>query len=260
MEIWGHVPQALAIAMARPLGLLVILPVFTSRVLGGALVRNALLLMIALPIVPALRAEPVLQEALLDWLPLAGLALREVAVGALLGFFAAIPFWAIGMAGFFLDTARGSSMASVLNPMLGEQASIFGILFSHLLTVLFLTSGGFNILLGALYESYHALPLALSFGFADRFGVFCQQAWRSMWDLCLLFAMPAVGGMLLVDVALGLVNRSAQQLNVFFVAMPIKSGVALLLLAVSLPYALAPYTDYFANFAQTASTLMGLLR
>ncbi|MCW2482867.1 flagellar biosynthetic protein FliR, partial [Candidatus Symbiopectobacterium sp. NZEC135] len=47
--------------------------------------------------------------------------------------------------------------------------------------------------------------------------------------------------MVLADMALGLLNRSAQQLNVFFLAMPIKSLLVLLLLIVSLPYALHHY-------------------
>ena len=260
METLTYLLPAIAIAMARPLGLLLVLPVFSTRVLGGAMVRNSLLLLIAIPMLPTVIGLPVVHATAAEWWPLTMLVAREVVIGALLGFFAAIPFWAIGMAGFMLDTVRGSSMASVLNPMLGEQASVFGILLSQVLTVVFLVSGGFNVLLSALYESYRMLPPALGFGLHGEFVPFVLRGWRAMWDLCLLFSMPAVAGMLLVDVALGLVNRSAQQLNVFFLAMPIKSAVALFLVAISLPYALAPYRQSFDGFGQTAEALIRFLR
>ncbi len=47
--------------------------------------------------------------------------------------------------------------------------------------------------------------------------------------------------MVLADLALGLLNRSAQQLNVFFFSMPLKSILVLLTLLISFPYALHHY-------------------
>jgi len=45
--------------------------------------------------------------------------------------------------------------------------------------------------------------------------------------------------MVLVDMSMGFVNRAAQQLNVFFLAMPVKSAMALLVTVASLPFAIA---------------------
>ncbi|KDS02164.1 type III secretion system protein SsaT, partial [Salmonella enterica subsp. enterica serovar Heidelberg str. RI-11-014316] len=52
---------------------------------------------------------------------------------------------------------------------------------------------------------------------------------------------PAIICMVLADLALGLLNRSAQQLNVFFFSMPLKSILVLLTLLISFPYALHHY-------------------
>ena len=48
--------------------------------------------------------------------------------------------------------------------------------------------------------------------------------------LVLLFAAPAVVAMFLAELGLALVSRFAPQLQVFFLAMPIKSALALLVL------------------------------
>lgn len=67
--------------------------------------------------------------------------------------------------------------------------------------------------------------------------------WQMLFRLALAFAMPALLVMLLVDVALGLVNRSAPQLNVFFLSMPIKSLLGLLMLLLALSTAFAPLIE-----------------
>ena len=65
--------------------------------------------------------------------------------------------------------------------------------------------------------------------------------------------------MVLADLSLGLINRSAQQLNVFFLAMPIKSALALLLLLISLPYALHHYLVGINQTEQKINTLIPLI-
>ncbi|WCF12658.1 hypothetical protein N4G58_18660 [Edwardsiella piscicida] len=52
----NHWWPLLGIAMMRPLGIMLIMPLFNSAMLGGALIRNALALMAALPALPQLAA------------------------------------------------------------------------------------------------------------------------------------------------------------------------------------------------------------
>ncbi|WP_019275493.1 EscT/YscT/HrcT family type III secretion system export apparatus protein, partial [Vibrio coralliilyticus] len=154
----------LALCMMRPLGMMIMLPLFKGGAMGSGLIRNTLVLMFALPIIPMMQAHPVDFAAK----PLTELTFiygEELLIGLIVGFCAAIPFWAIDMAGFVIDTMRGASMSTVLNPLMGLQSSVFGMFFTQILGVLFLVSGGFNALLTALYQSYTVLPpeSALSF-------------------------------------------------------------------------------------------------
>lgn len=259
MEGWDHIVPTLGIAMLRPLGMLVLMPMFSARALGGSLIRNALILVMALPALPMLlpNAGAFGQLALF---PFTLLVVQEIAIGVLMGFCATIPFWAIDMAGTVIDTVRGTSMASVLNPMLEEQSSIFGMLFTQMLAVLFLVTGGFHAMLTALYQSYQTLPPMQGWHFDQTLPRFIAHQWQLMMTLCIGFALPSMVVMVLVDAALGLVNRSAQQLNVFFIAMPIKSALALFVLAVGMAYALGPYEARFADYGSVVADLLGTLR
>ena len=258
MDILTEWLPIIGLCMMRPLGVFLLLPALTTASLGGTLIRNTLILMIALPAVPAHLQHPA-------WLAAQGtgdylwIILGEIAIGTMIGFVAAIPFWAIDMAGFVIDTLRGSSMSSIFNPSLGEQSSIFGLLFSHVLSTLFLVTGGFNRLIEAIYQSFVTFPPGSAFTFQSTFLPFCMQIWQTLFQLCLHFAMPAIVAMVLIDVAMGLINRSAKQLNVFFLSMPIKCLLALLLLAASLQFAFADYLSRITLFPEYVNDLLQTL-
>lgn len=257
MDEWMQLLPALSLCLLRPLGAFLLIPIFSSSNLGGALIRNALLLVISVPLLPVYP----------QWLlPSTGawgyilLIAGEISIGLVIGFCAAIPFWALDMAGFLIDTLRGSSMASVLNPLLGSQSSLFGLLFTQVFSVLFLMGGGFNELLTALYKSYDILPPGGSLHFGPGAMKFVGQQWQLMYELFLRFSMPAMVIILLVDMAMGLINRSAQQLNVFFLAMPIKSAFVLLMLIISFNFAFGSLLDYSLSFSDLSQVLLDAFR
>ncbi|VVE74945.1 EscT/YscT/HrcT family type III secretion system export apparatus protein [Pandoraea captiosa] len=230
---WG---LAWAVAMLRPLGIAMLLPVLSVGMLGAGMLRNALVLALALPIVGVVHATSQMPT---QWSAWALLVTRELFVGGLLGLVATLPFWAIDMTGYVIDTMRGASMASVLNPLLGAQSSIFGIALTQMLCVLFFVTPAAHALLTALYDSYVALPVGAAWRWNDASLAWLLSLWQAMQVMCMAVALPAMVVMVLVDMSMGFVNRAAQQLNVFFLAMPVKSAMALLVTVASLPFAIA---------------------
>lgn len=229
----------LAFFLIRPLGLALMFPLFKASNLGSSLIRNGILISLILPVLPVLYGQHVIHIANgWGWLKLIP---GEMIVGALLGFCASIPFWAVDMAGFLIDTLRGATMATVFNPAMGIQTSIFGLLFTQFLCALFLGSGGMNLLLSVLYDSYRYIPPGKDLVFNQAFLDFLLAEWQVLYRLCLSFSLPVALCMVLSDLALGLLNRSAQQLNVFFLSMPIKSALALLMLLLTFRYAFHHY-------------------
>ncbi len=238
--------QTLALCMMRPFGVMILLPVVSARSLGGALARNALALMIAAPILPhAWAAAP---EGVGTYHSSAFLitGLSELSAGLYIGLIAAIPFWAITVAGELIDTVRGSGLSEIINPTTGGQVSLFSILLTQLIAALFFVSGGFNQLLEAIYRSYTILPLGAPLSLSRGTASFLIAQWQLMVELGVRFALPAIAVMMMVDFSLGLINQTAERLDVFFIAMPVKSLLACLALNMSMQLALE---DYFERFS-----------
>lgn len=259
----GNVNEWVSIVLLgffRPLGMFVIMPMLSSKNLGGSLIRNGAILLISLPVLPTLNMSglPSLENS--NFFALFMLWGTEFIIGLFIGFIAAIPFWALDSASYLIDTMRGSSMATVLNPALGESSTIFGILFSQLLAAIFFAFGGFNHLMTSFYQSYQSFPPGQALHLTVPGFVFFKQQWDMVFSLMFSFALPAVGVMLLVDLGLGLLNRSVQQMNVFFLAMPIKSALVLLLLIISLPFSLRLYQQHMLGMEDMVGSLWGLLR
>jgi type III secretion protein T len=252
-------PLLLSLFFLRPLGMMIIFPLLSSRSLGGSLIRNALILAYLLPAIPVLMDADSpfspFQHELSIWL-----VIQEILIGVLIGFVAAIPFWALDSAGYLIDTIRGSSLSSVINPTLGEAASIFGILFTQMYTTLFFLNDGFNLLMGTLYDSWQLLPPGAEVTLDDAWlGLFLKQ-WDLLSRLAVDFALPSMVIMLLVDMALGLVNRSAQQLNVFFLAMPLKSVMVVFILIVSIAGSIGMVMDEQGRMIQALHQLLPGMR
>jgi len=218
----------LALTQPRILALCVMLPLFNRQLLPGML-RYALGAAIGIILVPALAPRyAVMDMSVID---VVLLVVKEVFIGMVMGFLVAIPFWIFEAVGFVVDNQRGASLGATLNPATGNDSSPLGILFNQAYMVFFLVGGGFMLMLTMLYDSFRlwdlwdwtptlrpeSVPLML-----DQLG--------RMLRLTLLFAAPAIVAMFLAEAGLALVSRFAPQLQVFFLAMPIKSALALLVL------------------------------
>ena len=88
-----------------------------------------------------------------------------------------------------------------------------------------------TLMLSLIYDSYRLWDL---FSWAptlraESVPVFLEQLSRFM-RMVLLLGAPAIIAMFLSEIGLALVSRFAPQLQVFFLAMPIKSALALLVL------------------------------
>lgn len=221
-----------SLLLPRIISCFVVLPVLAKQTLGGGLVRNGVACSLAL------FAYPIVAGSLppaLGALDIALLIGKEVLLGLLIGFVATIPFWAMEATGFIIDNQRGAALASTLNPSLGSQTSPTGLLLTQTLITLFFSGGAFLALVGSLFRSYASWPVSSFFPqFGSQWVAFFYAQFSQMLMLCALFAAPLLIAMFLAEFGLALVSRFAPSLNVFILAMPIKSLVASLLLVLYL--------------------------
>lgn len=163
------------------------------------------------------------------------LIVKESLIGLFLGYLAGILFWTIQCAGFFfIDNQRGASMASESDPLSGEQTSPLGSFLSKRCISVFFKRRLSFAMLGVVYATYEVWPVTrlLPINIFANIELPLFFAGKVSWLMLmmLLLSGPVVVACLLTDLSLGLINRFASQLNVYVLAMPIKSGVAAFLL------------------------------
>jgi len=226
--------QALAIALTLPriAAAFLIVPLMTSETVP-ALVRNSFFVSLAIVAYPiAAAADPGGAMMQSTW---ALIVLKEIFIGTVIGFCFGLMFWALGAAGNVIDVKVGSSMASVMDPISGHQTSLTGMFLSQLGAWLFMATGAFMMFLDILLGSYKLWPVSNILPPLHPGGVtYFANQFNYLMTAVLMFSAPALIVTSLLDVALGLINRYAQQLNVFSLAMPMKAWLATWILLLAL--------------------------
>lgn len=248
-----NIIDAILLTLPRLLGMALFLPFFRAP-LVPSLVRNAVLLSITLVVLPV--GFDSIKALSTSTAPYWLLAIKELGVGMLFGFLIGLTFLIPQIIGDYLDNQRGASIASLFNPTVGGQSSNLGLLLGQIFLVWFLISGGMEALYGVALQSYRVYPINAPLPVIDASAVDALLALFSKFmKLALLLAAPAAFVMLLSEFGLGLVSRFAPQLNVFFLAMPLKSVLALLIIGLTLNVILTQIWESELIFAPTRELL-----
>lgn len=247
-----------ALGMPRMLTALAMLPFF-MRSSSTALLRAAVAAAFVLPALPPMIAQVLAAPVEGGWLPF--LMLKEGMIGLILGFAIAIPFWTVEALGFVIDNQRGATISGTINPLTGDEASSLVILLSQSYVVLFLALGGLTATVGIIYRSYSVWPVtALLPRFDPAFVAHMLGLLDSLVRTAIVLAAPVMIAMLLAELALALVSLFAPQMQVFFLAMPIKSGIALFILLVYFSTLLSYLESMVAGAGDILQALMPVMR
>ena len=146
--------------------------------------------------------------------------LAEIGLGLSVGFILNILFSAASVSGEKIASTAGLSMANMVDPQSGGQTLVISTVLSLFLISIFLSLDGHLFLIKMIIESYNYLPIGESLNFREvsNAGIF---AFGRMLYLGSLIMLPVVGGMLLINLAGGIITRSAPTLNLFSFIFPI---------------------------------------
>ena len=218
----------ITLIQARLLPMFLLLPFFNRNFVPriGALGVAAAVGLIVVPVIP--------QSLVTGWdVSLIFLVFKEAFIGLVLGYVCAIPFWVTEGVGFIVDNQRGASMAATINPLTGSDSSPTGMLLGMAFITYFFSVGGMTLLFEIVYDSYRLWPVERFWPMIDlQSGTMLFQLLNRLMTLVLILVSPVLLLMFLIEIGLALVSRFAPQLQVFFLAMPIKSAVGLFVLIV----------------------------
>ncbi len=177
------------------------------------------------------------------------LVMKESVVGLSMGLVAGLLFFAVQMAGSFIDLQMGLSMASLLDPQNGTQSPLSGELLNAFMILFLLSVNAHHMLINGVLDSYRLIPLK-SLGVSITSGTpaeFVTHTFLLGFTDALQMSLPIVGSLFLVDVAVGVVARTVPQLNVFVVGVPLKIGVGFVLFVLVLPLYISFFQYLFEN-------------
>ena len=169
-----------------------------------------------------------------DWQAFAGLnglqvILTELAIGISSGLILTIWFSAALLAGEKIASSAGLGFAAQFDPDSGGQTPVVSKTFSLFLTVIFLSWNGHLLVLRAVADSYTYLPV----GAMPAFPVLIQSgiaAAGSMFFAATIIMLPLTAFLMAINLVIGVITRSAPQLNLFSFGFPISMiGIFVLL-------------------------------
>ena len=222
------VAGAFVLTALRVGGLMLVAPVWSAQMVPMRL-RAALIVILAVLLAPIAMTGVHLEALRITPATFLG----ESAIGMVIGFAAAIVIAAAEAAGEQMTLAIGLSGAAIFDPINNTQGAILAPFMQMLALVVLLIGGGHLVMISALAQSFHVLPLGADINIGAGFGAVVPMA-RSLFSSGMQFAAPVVAAVLIMNVALAVLGRAAPKLQIMSVAFPLQIGVGLLTLAGSL--------------------------
>lgn len=172
-----------------------------------------------------LMAEP---ETLLEY----GLMLvKELAIGASIGFGMELTLAVIRFGGTVIDFMMGLNMAQMYDPGSNQQVTPNANRFAIMMCLLFFTTNGHLRYLNILYDSVKAIPFGRVV-LNENIAVYMLEFFNQCIIMGIEFAFPLIAIELLAQISLGILMRVIPQLNIFSVNFQLKiiAGMVMLLI------------------------------
>lgn len=168
---------------------------------------------------------------------------KELIIGMTIGYTSLFLMAAVQFAGRLIDTQMGFALTQVVDPFNNSPTTVAGQFQILIYSLIFLLINGHYFLLIALVRSFEVIPL---FGMqipTDSLMEFFVMITARLFVLSFKLAGPVFAVLLLGSLSLGIVARTVPQMNVFFVGIPMKIGVGLMVLGFALPAMTVVFRD-----------------
>jgi flagellar biosynthetic protein FliR len=225
--------------------ILMTMPIFKSRSIP-ILFRAGLALAISVVLFPILELE--------NFPAVTGLAVfaigvfREILLGISIGLAVNFIFAGLQLAGQLAGYQMGMAIARVMDPSTQQQIPLLGQLNEMFALLIFISINAHHWFIRILADSYRLVP-PLGFKISGSLIEQLVGMAGNMFVIAIKVGAPIIAVLLLTSIAFGLIARTVPQMNVFFVAMPLKILVGLLFVGVCLPY--------FASFLKITFNRLG---
>ena len=233
------------IIFARVLGFIRFSPIFNRKEIN-TIVKLSLAMMLTLIFVTTMNIAPPPAES-----SMIVCILLNFVTGAMIGYMAQLILLAIDAGGDMINMQMGLSSAMALDPTTQSQTSILAKAVSLLGILLFIECGGIYWLFNAFIRSFHIFPIyATSIPLTKIVNMdYLIQMSSNVLYMGLQIASPVLMATLGQDIILGVISKTAPQVNVFQLSFLFKPVFGAAILVWILPMLMNIITDYFQSYS-----------
>lgn len=185
----------------------------------------ALVSVVIAPLLPPLPDIPVV-----SWAGV-GILAEQMLIGVAMGLVMRVTFAAVQATGEFIGLQMGLAFATFFDPNSGTNMVVLSRILYIISLLMFLAFNGHLIVLEILATSFVTLPIGLG-GFNPGAFEMLARYGSTIYVSGMLLALPLVGSLLVINLTLGILNRSAPQLTVFNIGFPTSLTVGLFLMMI----------------------------
>ena len=230
---------------ARLLGFFRMAPVFNRKEMPG-MVKIGLVLLMTIVLTSVVKPDvTIIKNSFVLSIFL------NMVVGAMLGYVAQLILLAIDAGGDMVNMQMGLSSAMVLDPTTSSQVSIVGKCFQFLGLIIFIQLGGVYWLLSAFIHSMEIFPLnATIIPLQELVNLdYVIKLSSNVLFMGLQIASPILLATLGQDIILGVISKTAPQVNVFQLSFLFKPVLGAAIMVWILPMLVNVISDYFMSYA-----------
>lgn len=164
------------------------------------------------------------------------IVMKEAITGFIIGFGANLCSSIVSFAGHIIDMETGLAMVTMMDPTTRESASISGVFYQYVITLMLIVSGMYQYLLKALADTFTLIPVNGAVFRSDSLTVSMIRFMSEYIIIGFRICLPIFAVMIMLNVVLGVLAKVSPQLNMFAVGIQFKilTGLAVLFLTVGM--------------------------
>jgi len=229
------------LAFARLGTMVMLLPALGERNISSR-VRLSLALVftfVLYPVFAGLYPPGLMENPLLLGLSFA----NEFVVGGFIGLVSRMIVAALQVAGTTISYQSSMALAQSFDPTAGSQGALIGNFLSVLGVAVIFAMDLHHLSIMALHDSYLLFPPGqwLPVGDVTEIAV---RTMAGVFKLGISLAAPFLVFGIVFNLGVGLLNRLMPQVQVFFIAMPVNVGIAIMILMATIGTMMLWYTDH----------------
>ncbi len=238
-------------------GSMIMVAPFFSAAVFPTRIKLFFALMTSFMIFPVIPAQNVMVDPESGMVFLATGIIQEVLTGVALGLVGQIIFAGLELAGRLISIQTALSFANIVDSMTQQQSAIVSNLFNLLAVLFFLVIGGHKIYILGLVSSFEQIPVTTArLDMASP--LFIEMA-TYLFITGVQIASPFLVVLFMLNLSFAIFARIMPQANIFFIALPSKIGIGLILLVLVIPYLPVAFDMMFQKMFDYLSRMVEIL-